>query len=641
MGAPDVSVIMAAYNGERYIEESIRSVLAQTHAALELIVIDDGSTDGTWEVVNALRAADERVVYAFQPNGRQGKARNNGIRRARGALIAFCDQDDLWVPDKLARQLAALAAHPTASASSSATATSSTTTTSPTSARPSRPWPANGTATRCSGSCSPRTASRCSRRWCAGTPSCASACSARTPLIQNCDDWDLWLRLAADGCRFLGMPERLVRYRLHSQQASRDPLVMGKAEITVLEQFRDSPLLPADTAARDLERRYSRLVDGLIAAGRLDEAARMGDALAARRAVVGPAVARGRLPRPPEQLRRARPRAAAHRLAARRSHRPRRRLPAAQARSHMSAPPLVSVIVPSYNYGHFLAHTLASVQAQTHRRWECIVVDDGSTDDTWQVAFARAHADERIRYVRRCNGGLSAARNTGVAAARGDYVQFLDADDALEPRKLEAQVDFLERQPDVGLVYGDVRYFDSDTGARRRGLFVDETWMPEVSGDGERLLRALIRANIMVVSSPLLRRTVIDCIGAFDETLTSLEDWDYWLRCAAAGVYFQYLDAPGTLALVRVHRRSMSQNRVTMQQQQARIRRALTPAILGDELHRINRFFLSEELGRLGAELVADHDPLQGVRYLGEAALAHPSTGGRWARQALRALLPF
>ncbi|HEY2743031.1 MAG TPA: glycosyltransferase family 2 protein [Polyangia bacterium] len=303
--------------------------------------------------------------------------------------------------------------------------------------------------------------------------------------------------------------------------------------------------------------------------------------------------------------------------------------------------PLVSVIVPAFNYGRFLAETLASVQAQTHEQWECIVVDDGSTDDTWQVALAAAHADPRIRYLRRCNGGLSAARNSGLRVARGVYVQLLDADDAIERHKLETQVDFLSRRPDVGIVYGGVRYFDSDSGAKRRGLFADVDWMPRISGDGERLLRTLLRANIMVVNSPLARRAVFDRVGPFDETLTSLEDWDYWLRCALAGVWLEYHDAADTRALVRVHRRSMSQNRLEMRLQQAKIRRALDPAATGSALADENRFQLSEELGRLGSELVADGDLLLGVRYLAEAAWAHHETGGRWAKQALRALLPF
>jgi glycosyltransferase involved in cell wall biosynthesis len=304
--------------------------------------------------------------------------------------------------------------------------------------------------------------------------------------------------------------------------------------------------------------------------------------------------------------------------------------------------PLVSVIVPSYNYGHFLPETLASVRAQTLDAWECLVVDDGSTDDTWEVAFAAARADERIRYIRRVNGGLAAARNTGLAAAAGEYVQFLDADDAIEPRKLEVHARLLQREIDIGIVYGNVRYFDSETRERRRGLFADEAWMPEVSGAGEAMLRALLRANIMVVNSPLVRRAVIDAVGRFDESLTSLEDWDYWLRCALAGTPFQFLDDAGTLALVRVHRRSMSQNRETMYQQQGRIRRALDALALGKELHALNRLCFAEELGQFGTDLIERGQRLRGARHLAEAALMHRrSSATRRMKHAVRKLLPF
>ena len=282
------------------------------------------------------------------------------------------------------------------------------------------------------------------------------------------------------------------------------------------------------------------------------------------------------------------------------------------------------------------------MQAQSYSEWECIVVDDGSTDDTWEVSLASAHEDERIRYLRRGNGGLAAARNSGLRAATGAYVQFLDADDAIEPRKLEAQVEYLERRPEIGIVYGDVRYFESETGERRRALFNDEDWMPQVSGSGDGVMRALIRSNIMVVSSPLLRRSVVDEVGLFDETLTSLEDWDYWIRCAAAGTSFQYLDDEGTLALVRVHRRSMSQNRIEMYEQQVKIRKAMAPTVTGDELTWQNRFSLAQELGRLGSELVQRGERLRGARLLVEAAWTNPSSGGgRWVKQALLALLPL
>lgn len=304
--------------------------------------------------------------------------------------------------------------------------------------------------------------------------------------------------------------------------------------------------------------------------------------------------------------------------------------------------PVVSVIVPSFNYGHFLPETLESVSRQTWEAWECVVVDDGSTDNTSDIAFAHAQRDERIKCVRRPNGGLAAARNTGLRAAIGDYVQFLDADDALEPRKLETQVRFLEHERSVGIVYGDVRYFDSVAGERRRGLFNDEAWMPEVSGSGDSVLRALLRANIMVVNSALVRRAVVDEVGWFDETLRSLEDWDYWIRCAIAGTTFQFLDDAGVFALVRVHRRSMSQDRLAMHEQQSKIRKRMDRAFLGDELYWLNRFWFAAELAQLGAELVARGDSFGAARAFMKAAITHPSSRG-WegVKGAVRAFLPL
>lgn len=106
-----VSIIMPAYNAARHIAESIDSVLAQTYPAWELVVVDDGSTDDTRQVVAGYRARDERIRYVYQDNARQGRARNNGIAHAAGAYVAFLDSDDLWVPHKLAVQVQALEQH--------------------------------------------------------------------------------------------------------------------------------------------------------------------------------------------------------------------------------------------------------------------------------------------------------------------------------------------------------------------------------------------------------------------------------------------------------------------------------------------------------------------------------------------------
>lgn len=103
-----VSVVMPTYNRRALIGESIASVLAQTHGALELIIVDDGSSDGTQEAVTDRFGHDPRLRYLRQANRERACARNRGIREARGELIAFLDSDDLWYPDKLARQIEAL-----------------------------------------------------------------------------------------------------------------------------------------------------------------------------------------------------------------------------------------------------------------------------------------------------------------------------------------------------------------------------------------------------------------------------------------------------------------------------------------------------------------------------------------------------
>jgi glycosyltransferase involved in cell wall biosynthesis len=100
-----VSVIMPAYNAEAFIKDSIGSVIDQTYSNWELIVIDDGSTDGTAEIVKQLQLAEARITYLYQPNGKQGKARNLGIQESKGNYIAFLDADDKWTQDKLSVQM--------------------------------------------------------------------------------------------------------------------------------------------------------------------------------------------------------------------------------------------------------------------------------------------------------------------------------------------------------------------------------------------------------------------------------------------------------------------------------------------------------------------------------------------------------
>lgn len=309
--------------------------------------------------------------------------------------------------------------------------------------------------------------------------------------------------------------------------------------------------------------------------------------------------------------------------------------------------PLVSVVVPSYNYGHLIRETLDSLAAQTYAAWECVVVDDGSTDDTRAVVEAYAGADPRVRYVRQENARQAAARNNGIRHSSGAYFQFLDADDFVEPRKFERQVEYLESHADVDIVYSGVRYFGSEGGglthSRRYSVWDDgRPWMPEVSGRGRVLLERLLRNNIMVVNSPLVRRRAVEAVGDFDAGLTPVEDWDYWTRAAAAGLLFRYEDAEGARALVRAHELSASLDGRRMMRATLKMRRVWAARTLKDaEDLRLNRDMIAECEGLLGVEESLHGDRGAAVRQLFKAAALDRRARPRAKWLACALLAPF
>ncbi len=254
---------------------------------------------------------------------------------------------------------------------------------------------------------------------------------------------------------------------------------------------------------------------------------------------------------------------------------------------------MVSIIIPAFNYAHFLPETLDSVRNQSLGSWECIIVDDGSTDATEEIAAQYLAADHRFKYIYQENKGLAAARNTGITRAQGTYIQLLDADDLLEANKLLVQSDFLNEHPEVDIVYGDARFFPTEKPTERHFSIwgEDQPWMPNISGSGTALVKALLKSNIMVVSSPLLCKDIFQSCGLFDESLTNHEDWDLWLRCALAGKHFHFLNSPETKTLIRFHQCSMSQDRTKMYEVNLHIRRALFEELNSKDLIKINRTY--------------------------------------------------
>jgi glycosyltransferase involved in cell wall biosynthesis len=192
-------------------------------------------------------------------------------------------------------------------------------------------------------------------------------------------------------------------------------------------------------------------------------------------------------------------------------------------------PQLVSIIVPTYNRAHLIAETLDSVQAQTYRPIELIVVDDGSPDETAEAveAWKNRYALEGIRllYFQQENQGAQVARNRGIVESHGEYLQFLDSDDLLMPQKLERSIGVLIA---TGAAYVVENYseFDDTTG--------EVIEMTDLTGR-DKAPPAHLVANVLNSIAPVFKRDVIKSVGLWTEGLDIWQDTEYMFRVLASG----------------------------------------------------------------------------------------------------------
>lgn len=200
---------------------------------------------------------------------------------------------------------------------------------------------------------------------------------------------------------------------------------------------------------------------------------------------------------------------------------------------------LVSCIVPVFNGEKYIREALDSILGQTYRRLEPIVADDGSTDNTGVVVSSYG---PRIRYLRQRNAGVAAARNLGLAAAQGEFVAFLDADDLWHEEKLERQIACFERDPNLDYCVTHVQNFWEQELQDEAGRFQDH-----------RRSRPLPGYTTLTLLS---RRTLFDRIGAFDASLRHTDDTDWFLRARRNGAAELLL--PDVLAFRRLHRTNVS-----------------------------------------------------------------------------------
>jgi glycosyltransferase involved in cell wall biosynthesis len=224
---------------------------------------------------------------------------------------------------------------------------------------------------------------------------------------------------------------------------------------------------------------------------------------------------------------------------------------------------LVSIIVPTYNRAYCLPRTIDSVLSQTYSTFELVIVDDGSTDETRALVTGMAAHDDRIRYLYQPNAGVSAARNCGLRAARGDYIALLDSDDVWKPWKLEVQLACLSFLPQVGMVWTNMEavnpegqvtnpsylrtMYDAYRWFRTEELFFASYSLREVLPDRSDLPEAtlyvgdifspMLVGNLVHTSTALMRRQRVEQVkGGFDETLRLAgEDHDFHFRVCREG----------------------------------------------------------------------------------------------------------
>jgi len=210
----------------------------------------------------------------------------------------------------------------------------------------------------------------------------------------------------------------------------------------------------------------------------------------------------------------------------------------------MNTNPLISVIIPTYNKAQYLGEAIKSVLNQTYKNIEIIIIDDGSTDKTREVV--KSFDDEGIIYFSQENKGPASARNTGIKKAKGKYIAFLDSDDLWLKEKLKRQIDFMEKNSEIGLM-GTACYEITD-----KGRIIGKKIFPVKN---EILQKDLIKYNPFIQSSVMTKREVFDKVGLYDENFRESEDYDLWLRIASQ---YKIANLSEPLVMKRYYRRGLS-----------------------------------------------------------------------------------
>lgn len=209
--------------------------------------------------------------------------------------------------------------------------------------------------------------------------------------------------------------------------------------------------------------------------------------------------------------------------------------------------PSISVIIPVFNGDKTIKDTIRSVLNQTFPHFELLIINDGSTDSTLDII--KTIDDPRLKILSYPNAGLAASRNRGITQSKGDYISFIDADDLWTEDKLQSQWELLKKNPKAGVAYSWTNFIDESGNSIKRKT--------PLSLEGNVVKELFLVNFIENGSNVLIRKSALDQVGGFDESLTNSHDWDMWLRLA---LHYEFVCVRSPQVLYRVYPTSMSGN---------------------------------------------------------------------------------
>lgn len=460
---PKVSIIIPVYNGSNYLKEAIDSALAQTYKNIEVIVINDGSTDnGATERI--ARTYGKRIRYFTKKNGGVATALNLGIKKMTGDYFSWLSHDDMYYPYKIVEQIKVLS-----SVSNKQTILYSS----------CELIDETGAKTGSNNRSSEYKLSYFDYGYFALFKGLMNGCTMLIhkknfsevglfdPKFPTTQDYHLWYDMfKIYPVKFVN--KDLIRSRIHSKQGSlTDSNHSNEADELWLTMIKNIKIEDVSGFVVNLNIFYKNVAKHL-------ETSPLRKAYAYAQEMVA------------------------------------------------EGSDLVSVILPTYNRDYCIESAMESVYAQTYTKYELIIVDDGSTDETEKVV--NKYKDQKTTYLKQENSGVSRARNTGIQAAKGSYIAFLDSDDCWDPKHLEAHITELEENPEYLMSYNNYKVVGPGLTDDRHAFY--PVSYPEILF----ISRSVITTPSVVVKSDTLER-----VGLFDEGMKICEDLDLWRRIAKVG----------------------------------------------------------------------------------------------------------